>query len=51
MMKDGSMKNRETSDRNGASWNASDGENAYYALFLPRLSVCNRSGPVTGYWY
>lgn len=20
-------------------------------VFLPRLSVCNRSGPATGYWY
>lgn len=31
------MKNRETSDRNGASWNASDGENAYYARVLAEV--------------
>ena len=37
MMKDGSMKNRETSDGNGTSWNASDGENAYYARVLAEV--------------
>lgn len=31
------MKNRETSDGNGTSWNASDGENAYYARVLAEV--------------
>lgn len=31
------MKNREMSDGNGTSWNASDGENAYYARVLAEV--------------
>lgn len=42
------MKNRETADRNGASWNVSDGENAYYARVLAEVERLQPVGSCDG---
>lgn len=47
-MKDGSVNNREAADWNGTSWNASDGENAYYARVLAEVERLQPVGPGDG---